>query len=86
MNPPCTTWDVIRLWPLEMSDVFIKMLGSWHPGALLLLAHYALLLKAIEHYWYFEGRADRLIREAIVKLDRKWHKYLEERLQYINDS
>jgi hypothetical protein len=37
MNPQCTTWDVIRHWPLEMSNVFIRMLGSWHPGALLLL-------------------------------------------------
>lgn len=86
MSEPCTTWDVIRIWPLELSDVFIRMLASCHPGALLLLVHYALLLEAIEHHWYFEGRAARLIREVVVKMDREWHKYLEAPLQYIKEN
>lgn len=60
-----------------MSDKFIAMLGMCHPGSLILLSHYALLLKDIEDYWYFQGRASRLIRTITRKLDIKWRKFIE---------
>ena len=43
-----TTWDALRVWPMRISDDFINLLSSWHPGALILLAHYCILLKRVE--------------------------------------
>ncbi len=68
-----TTWDALRIWPTGMSMDFTKLLQDLHPAALILLAHYAVLLKPIEEKWYFEGRATKLLKTISQKLDPYWH-------------
>lgn len=67
-----TTWDALRMWPTCISIEYLEMLRKQHPGALVLLAHYCVLLKRIEGNWYFEGRATGLLRSVVGCLDRKW--------------
>lgn len=52
---------------------FLTMLGREHPGALIALAYYCVLLHRLDGKWYAEGRAKRLLRHIISKLDPKWH-------------
>ncbi|EXJ93743.1 hypothetical protein A1O1_02136 [Capronia coronata CBS 617.96] len=80
---PCTTWDILQAWPLRLSDAFLAMMASGHPGALILLAHYAILLKDIEQQWYFRGRATRLIQRIAERLDQRWQTYIESPLRAI---
>lgn len=68
-----TTWDALRVWPTRMSMAFTKLLRDSHPAALILLAHYAILLKPIESKWYFKGRATKLLETVSRKLDPRWH-------------
>ncbi|KAJ9502548.1 hypothetical protein LTR99_007613 [Exophiala xenobiotica] len=68
-----TTWDALRVWPTRMSMDFTKLLHDLHPAALILLAHYAILLEPIEVKWYFEGRATKLLKTISQKLDPYWH-------------
>lgn len=68
-----TTWDALRIWPTEMSRDFTILLRDLHPAGLILLAHYAVLLKPIESTWYFEGRATKLLRTISYKLEHYWH-------------
>lgn len=81
-----TTWDALRIWPMYASVQFFALLKTWHPGALILLAHYCILLQRVESNWYFEGRASRLLLTILNHLDAKWHQYIKWPLQEIGVS
>lgn len=86
MGQPWTAWDVLRIWPIRLRDQFMAMLAASHPGALILLAHYSVLLKNIEDQWYFKGRATKMIQEIATRLEPKWHKFIEKPLKLVKDS
>ena len=69
-----TTWDAVRVWPMYMSQEYIQLLTQRHPAALVLLAHYCLLLERLEPHWYFDGRAARLLESIMQRLDSKWQR------------
>ena len=71
-----TTWDVLRVWPMQISEKVVHLLKEQHPSALILLAHYSLLLSQIDSRWYLGGRADRLLRSVTRKLHPCWHRYI----------
>lgn len=67
-----STWDALRIWPMCISKEYLELVRNQHPGALILLAHYCVLLKGVEGNWYFDGRATRLMKSIVSCLDRKW--------------
>lgn len=67
-----TTWDAVRMWPMEISVAFIELLIQKQPVALGLLAHYCLLLERIQPHWYFEGRGGKLQDAIFEQLDPSW--------------
>lgn len=70
--------DVLRAWPILNSVEFVDLLSDWHPGALILLAHYCIVLHRVgESSWYFEGRAASLLSTILRRLDVVWHQYIE---------
>ncbi|EXJ90133.1 hypothetical protein A1O3_03202 [Capronia epimyces CBS 606.96] len=71
-----TPWDALRIWPMRVSDGFMSLMKEQHPAALILLAHYSLLLKRIESEWFFRGRATRLMRSIVRKLHPQWHPFI----------
>jgi hypothetical protein len=81
-----TTWDALRIWPMKISDEYISMVYRWHPGALIILGHYCILLQKIETHWYFEGRATRLLSSVLKCLDEEWHRYLRWPMEEIGIS
>jgi hypothetical protein len=81
-----TTWDAMRIWPMYISVEFCALLKSSHPGALILLAHYCLLLQRVQLHWYFEGRATRLLSTILDRLDARWHYYIKWPLEEIGAS
>ena len=81
-----TMWDVLRMWPLAMEEGFIKLLSDGHPAALILLAHYCVLLRKIESTWYFQGRAASLLANIELQLDRRWHASIRWPLEEIAGS
>jgi hypothetical protein len=78
-----TTWDALRLWPMLISVEYMNLLSSWHPGALILLAHYCILLQKVECRWYFEGRSTKLLSTIMKHLDVRWHCYIRWPLEEI---
>lgn len=72
-----STWDALRTWPIRVSNEYMKLLADGHPGALILLAHYCILLKNVESHWYFEGRATRLLKTICNRLHERWHRYIQ---------
>jgi hypothetical protein len=72
-----TTWDALRIWPIRISVDYMNLLGTRHPGALILLAHYCILLQKLEPQWYFEGRASSLLSNVLSYLDTKWYSHIK---------
>lgn len=68
-----TAWDALRIWPMRISEAYLNLLSQRHPGALILVAHYCILLQRLDSHWYFEGRAKRLLFAVMSCLDRRWH-------------
>ncbi|KUJ14802.1 uncharacterized protein LY89DRAFT_122628 [Mollisia scopiformis] len=67
-----STWDALRIWPMCVTSEYLQLLKAQHPGALVLLAHYCVLLKRLEGNWYFDGRATSLFENVLGCLDPKW--------------
>ncbi|PMD43943.1 hypothetical protein L207DRAFT_525317 [Hyaloscypha variabilis F] len=76
-NQEFTPWTALRIWPMQLSLPFLAMIKEGHPGALVLLAHYCILLKKIEGAWYFEGRSRRLMGVVMGRLGREWWGFVE---------
>lgn len=66
-SPP-TIWDVLNSWPMRVSPEYLALLKHNDPGALLLLAHYAILLQPLREEWFLKGRAMELIDEIAQRL------------------
>lgn len=71
-----TTWDVLRTWPAIVSTDFMALLQDEHPCALVLLAHYTVILLRIDELWYFRGRARSILRTVYRKLDPYWYGFV----------
>lgn len=79
-----TTWDAVRVWPMEVSVPFMELLTQGHPASLVLLAHYCRLLERLEPHWYFEGRTNTLIQAILDRLGSAWRERLRASLQAID--
>ncbi|KAH8603109.1 hypothetical protein B0O99DRAFT_605140 [Bisporella sp. PMI_857] len=76
-----TTWHALRVWPMQLSLAYLNLLSSRHPAALILMAHFCIILKKLECKWYFEGRATSLLNTVMSCLDQKWHHYIKTQLE-----
>jgi Orsellinic acid/F9775 biosynthesis cluster protein D/Fungal specific transcription factor domain len=65
----------LYLWPAHVSQAYLSLLKIRDPSALVLLAHWAVLLKPLEVSWYMAGFTARLLRYVWRELpasDRCW--------------
>ena len=84
LDEEITALDVVRFWLIQNSDEYIELLINWHPGALILLAHFCIVLHRVgTRNWYLEGRATSLLSTIVPRLDLTWHRYIEWPLREI---
>ncbi|KOS48454.1 hypothetical protein ACN38_g634 [Penicillium nordicum] len=62
-------WDTLNSWLTQVSSKYFSLLDQDHPGALLLLAHYAILLKPLQAEWFLNGRVTKLMNEIGRRLE-----------------
>lgn len=76
-NPAfCVRWASFD-WPVRVSEGFIKLLSEKEPRALILLAHYCVLLKREEPCWYIDGHGQQLLSTIEAILDEDSKKWIE---------
>lgn len=73
-----TTWKILGLWPMRVESEFMTLLYNRHPGGLVLLAYYCIILKSMERYWYYEGGAAKLMLTILSVLEESWHDFIRE--------
>lgn len=67
------------VWPVNLPPKFLELLAEKQPGALVILAHYCVLIYwgEIQDTWFLKGWA-RYMMETIKELTpQSWHEHLE---------
>ena len=78
---PCKTTVGFKaaflIWPSLVPLDYIRLLHLKHPIALIILAHYCVLIKKIEMIWYLRGLGQNLLSSIHEALEPKWRPWLE---------
>ena len=70
LDEKITTLNVRHLKPIQNSFKFIELLSNWDPGALILPAHYYIVLHRVRAgSWCLRGRATSILSTIVQRLD-----------------
>ncbi|KAJ9605891.1 hypothetical protein H2200_009740 [Cladophialophora chaetospira] len=74
-------WNGIESWPRMLPENFVTMIRNTHPLALVLVAHWLYLLSMQEkHYWFLEGRPQRMLGIVLRNLNHDLRTFVQESL------
>ena len=73
----------VYTWPTQVTQEYLDLLKKRDPAALILLAHYCILLRPLEDVWYMGGYSRRLLSRIYNQLDEEWHPWLQWPLEEI---
>jgi hypothetical protein len=65
------------MWPCQVKDTYVRLLSEYRPPALIIMAHYCILLKDVKDCWYMEHRALNLFEAVQKGLGEEWAPYVE---------
>ena len=85
-KPLFTMWSALYIWPSQVSQDYLDLLAEYHPAALLLLAHYCILLEPLESRWYMTGIRRRIVSRIYSQLDDYWRPWLQWPLEEVGLS
>jgi hypothetical protein len=78
---PPTTGEQKRfmasLWSYIVNDTFLRLVGEKRPTALIIMAHYAILMKKCEESWYVSDRAEHMFETLMYDLTEEWLPFIE---------
>lgn len=82
-----TIWDALNAWAMRVTPEYLCLLQRNHPGALLLLAYYSLLLRPLQTNWFLHHRINKLLDEINIRLEGRcpiyiWDLFLRVRGDY----
>jgi hypothetical protein len=78
-----TIWTALYIWPAQVSQDYLDLLKDRDPAALILLAHYCILLEPLDSHWYMSGSSKRLLSRIYNQLDQEWRQWLHWPLEEI---
>lgn len=68
---------VINVWPGTVPWEFLLLLHQRRPEALVILAHYCVLLKKLNSNWYLAGIGEMMISAIEESLDARWTPWIQ---------
>jgi hypothetical protein len=74
-NPPSDA--LLKIWIHFISNRYTELLSERQPGSLIILAHYAVLLRRSDHYWYLDGVARQILDIANALVPTEWKSWLK---------
>lgn len=86
MDSGVSTWSILGMWPVSIDAGYMDLLYERHPGALILLAYYCIILKQMQERWYFAGRASKLMASIVSLLDPEWQACIDEAVRIVEEQ
>ena len=68
---------VVKQWVHHVRPRFIELLTAKQPGALIIFAHYGVILGRSERYWFFEGVDELILSVAEHFVPVEWASWLD---------
>ncbi|KAF1995601.1 hypothetical protein P154DRAFT_340136 [Amniculicola lignicola CBS 123094] len=75
LNRPSSS--LARIWVHHLSPRFMELLSERQPGALIIFAHYAVLLQRCEPQWFLSGCAEQIVHIADSFVPSEWKDWLD---------
>ncbi|PMD12379.1 hypothetical protein NA56DRAFT_652540 [Hyaloscypha hepaticicola] len=72
-----TMWTAVQIWPARLPIEYLDLLRAREPAALVLLAHYCVLLGPLEESWFMSSFRKRLLERIYWQLDESWRCWLD---------
>jgi hypothetical protein len=72
----------IHVWPGTVSQRFIEIMQERRPEALVILAHYCVLLKKVDSCWWLAGVGNRMLAAIDQALGQDWRPWIEWPLEH----
>ncbi|CZT03658.1 hypothetical protein WAI453_008975 [Rhynchosporium graminicola] len=67
----------VTIWPFLVSDRFVELLLGMYPPALMIMAHYCLILRRTQDCWYMAESGLRIFQAIQNNLAEEWSAYIE---------
>jgi hypothetical protein len=74
-NPPSDA--LLKMWIHLIPDRYVELLSERQPGSLIILAHYAVLLRRSEHHWYLVGVGEQILNMVNNLVPTEWKSWLD---------
>jgi hypothetical protein len=74
-KPPSDS--LLRLWIHYIPSRFVELLSEKQPGALIIFAHYGVILGKGRHYWFLEGIDELMLSVADAFVPTEWKNWLD---------
>jgi hypothetical protein len=72
----------VHVWPGTVSQQFIELIHQRRPEALIVLAHYCVLLKKVDSCWWLDGVGRKLLAAIDLELSPEWRPWIEWPLEH----
>lgn len=67
---------MVYMWAYPLSKRYHEDLKAHHPGALVILAHYCVLLKLIDNFWYIDDIGRQLLQDIERNIHPEYREWL----------
>lgn len=67
----------VTLWPFSVNDCFVRLLSEMRPPAMIIMAHYCLILRRAKDCWYMAESGLRIFEAIQHNLGEEWSAYIE---------
>lgn len=64
------------VWPIAIPPLYLDLLGSKKPEAMVILAYYSVLLHKMDREWYMKGWACHLVTTIEASIGKEWQEWL----------
>jgi hypothetical protein len=76
-NQTLSTKTIVYSWPVQVPERYIILMSERNQEALVVLAHYCIMLNMINSFWFMEGCAARLLDQCRKELDEEWLPHIQ---------
>lgn len=72
-----STKTLVYRWPVEVPRRYLVLMSERNPKALVILAHYCIMLNMLKSFWFMEGCAAPVLRQCRQELGDEWLPHIQ---------
>ncbi|EEH04241.1 C6 zinc finger domain-containing protein [Histoplasma capsulatum G186AR] len=80
---PASSWENVFRWPILLPEAYLAHLKARKPMALVILAHYCVVLSRLDSCWWSQGWATHLFEAIYRSLGTSWRPLLRWPMQMV---